>query len=267
MAVSAPNLQVSGNTIQRIHDDALEIEGRVQEGFKGAVNLRVFNNWVEDCYVGVSLGSLEPGPVYVYRNTIINNRAVIYKEGARPSVNTAFKTGKHSWGQSVGWRIYHNTIYTEGGQLNADWVGTGNNDLHDVIWLNNIFYATRGGFGRRTGLASNGVYFDGNLYFSGRSEPFWNDYNGLGKQPTLQKARLAFEQWEKHGLWANPKFVEANAKSRDGWKLQKESPARDAGVKLPKGWPDTAVVRDGKPDIGAHEYDSADKAQRTASTE
>ena len=257
MAVSGPHLEISGNTIRRIHDDALEIEGRVQNGFAGAVQMRVFDNWLENCYVGVSLGSLEPGPVWIYRNTIINDRAVIFKEGAAPSVNTAFKTGKHPWGQSVGWRIYHNTVYTRGGQLNADWVGSGNNDLRDVVWLNNIFYAQNGTFGRRTGLAKNGVFFDGNLYFSPvNGRPFWNDWNGLGAQNTLQTARLAFADWEQHGVWANPLFREIGASEREGWHLQSQSPARDAGVNLPKNWPDLPVVKDGKPDIGAHEFNA-----------
>jgi len=52
---------------------------------------------------------------------------------------------------------------------------------------------------------------------------------------------------------------------RDRFALSEDSPAIDRGVKIPEDWPDLAVVKDGKPDIGAVEHCNRQAGDRSAS--
>lgn len=56
---------VYGNTLAYCQDDGIEMDG-------GAVNVRVFENRIEETYSGISTAPNRLGPSYVYRNVVHN---------------------------------------------------------------------------------------------------------------------------------------------------------------------------------------------------
>lgn len=210
-----------------------------------------------------------PGPGATVNNIARYNVSVndgLY-EGA-PIIRLG--TGKYG---SVGVQIYNNTMYWEdngGYALNlaqdSYWEGSG---IKDVTLFNNIF------FGPATGSMSTqaGVSYNNNLVYSsdGSAQNIYrsasNDENAVYEDPLFADV----EDFSA-GTWADGKTTLGKA---DGFKLQKDSPAVDAGTDHPDA-PASSVSAvedelvanktekpeydyfgtplDGKNDIGAGEY-------------
>jgi hypothetical protein len=124
--------------------------------------------------------------------------------------------------------------------------------------LNNAFAFARGtpGFAFDT---QGDVLADGNLHWS-------PDVAGKNPGEFLAKARVPVRKqpnwfelskktyppgWTAHDVIADPRFARLDADGLDV-SLKPGSPAADAGVSVPKEWPDPLRDKDpGKPDIGA----------------
>ncbi len=154
--------------------------------------------------------------------------------------------------------IYHNTIIAAEPARDvamAALAGTGAGNSRRVF--NNIFYH----FGRLPGYvpadAAKDAAGDGNLYWSPlasaaeagalfdryRASPAFADSKKLHAPGSDATSRVA-----------DPKFVRISAQAKEAgdYRLQRSSPAMDAGVDVPAAWPDPLRSSDAaKPDIGA----------------
>ena len=88
------NAVLSGNTVSDCTDDGLEMD--IANGSYD----RAWGNTVYNCYVAVSASPVEVGPLYVYRNQLINNTLAAFKVGwdTNSSIGAVY--------------FYHNSVYT-----------------------------------------------------------------------------------------------------------------------------------------------------------
>lgn len=110
-----------------------------------------------------------------------------------------------------------------------------------------------------TGLASDGIVFDYNLYYGtgvGTKIKYWNSET-KGSYKSLADARLFYSGWEENGIESGPRM---NLSSYPyPLTITATSPAYGAGRTLPKSWPDS-VTPTGTPDIGYYEVPMGDAA-------
>jgi len=212
---------IYGNLLSHCWDDAIESEG-------ANCNVRIWGNYVAQCYVGIACASTSIGPLYVWRN-VSGAMQVAPGQWSGGFLKTSDNLG--------GGRIFvlHNTILpppsptggqeTIGAQLGLGWGGP----MVNVTSRNNILHVTRTAI-RNQKNDSLGDY-DYDLY-SGRS--------------AIPAGH------EIHGIKGEPIYAEGNG-LRDGkgqFPLSPTSLGCDAGLRLPS-FNDNLTGQG--PDIGAHE--------------
>lgn len=258
MAVRGKNIDVYGNVISGIQDDGVELECGQSS------NIRFHDNILYGVFVGISVGSNQPGPVYIYRNRVSANRLHISDpdKGRIHRFGYALKIG-NDWGPgTANISFYHNTFHAKRLGL---W------DSETAVWenfvfLNNIFVneglkdldgARESYLIWNSGLAEKGVQWDGNLFWrAGHKKALFRKWNKVEDVRDLQTARITNPNWEEHGIEADPAFLMFNRdnNAKNDFELSEDSPARNRAVSLPKGWPDSQTIDDGMPDIGAVEF-------------
>jgi hypothetical protein len=213
---------IYGNLLSHCWDDAIESEG-------ANCNVRIWGNYMTECYVGVACASTSLGPLYMWRN-ISGVMRVAPGQWSGGFLKTSDKMG--------GGRIFvfHNTILqparmpdagkeTAGAQLGLGWGGP----MVNVTSRNNILHITRTAI-RDQKSDSLGDY----------------DYD-------LHTGRSAIPAGqEKHGIKGEPIYVEGTGlnNGKGQFPLSLTSPGCDAGVRLPNFNDDLT----GKaPDLGVHE--------------
>lgn len=167
---------VYGNLLIFSNDDAMEMDG-------AQMNTRVYQNRIEQTYVGISTTPMKMGPGYIYRNQIAN------PGDETGNVGTAMKTG----GSADHWpRIYffNNMFRTGSGCLrNANYSGV--TEWHGTT-RNTIFAA----------FSSKGVYGSGraleNTFADERDDYDYDLLCGTYIIPTGS---------EKNGIFGTPEFV------------------------------------------------------------
>ncbi len=259
MGIRGNHIDAHHNTISGCHDDGVELEcGASSE-------IRFHDNLIYDVFDAISTVSNQPGPIYIYRNRLSANRLNVFD----PSGNRAARFGYglkmgNDWGIGAS-RVYfyQNTFYDK--RMNL-W-DKGKTPWKDFRFLNNIFVSEglRDMTGEteryaifHTGLAADGCYWNGNLYFRpGHQGILFKNWNGTGDVATLAEAQKLYPAWETHGQQADPRFIRLDASVGAGneFLLSADSPARDHAVPLPDNWPDSVIAKDGRPDIGAMEYE------------
>ncbi|MBU1089123.1 right-handed parallel beta-helix repeat-containing protein [Patescibacteria group bacterium] len=265
ISANGESTKVHNNTIHNLLDDAIESDSYSRTGG----DLRIYNNFIYDAYIGLSLSPAPRGPVYVYRNTIIADHFnKMYKAGVKDheedyyEYGSVFKLGGELPDRPTeNIKFYHNTCYAKGSVLK---ISSFDDYALNLEWYNNIFYSVELPVIHNTGLVSDGHFFDGNLYFretEGALIKRWNSYDTTyfyslddARNSTLgQRAG-----WEINGIEANPLFVEIpNEGSLPiNFYIADNSPAINSGVDIPleKSWPDSIDIFDNQPDIGAYEY-------------
>lgn len=257
MGVRGQDIRVYGNKVSDFQDDGIELESGVSS------NIFVYENTLFNVFVGMSLVSQSPGPLYIYRNRVSSNRLIPFNhaKGNATRFGYALKMGT-DWGPGArNVAIYHNTFYSK--RLNL-W------DKEQTAWedfsfINNIFVSE----GIRspddepeefqiwnTGLAEKGVFWGGNLYHRiGGGGILFRKWNGTMNIPTLTDARTLFSSWEQGGQQADPRFryINTTIGGENSFELSPESSARNAGIPIPSHFPDSVPVVDGKRDVGALE--------------
>lgn len=259
MQVQGHNIMIHHNRIHNMKDDGIELESN------NTKNLQLYENEFYDNFVGFSIVSDTPGPIYIYRNIFSGNKLSLFK----PQSGEAYRYGYSiknggDWGAGArNIKVYHNTFYDKRNNLfdrdkTYDW--------NDFEYYNNIFYSIgirdERGTTEAAQMSSNEKYsqgnrFDGNLYYSQKSTRLYSDWNGLGPCSTLADCRELSPVYERSGIQADPRFAwldEADG-AYNSLELAEDSPARDGGVSFPMdwGWPDSVAVTDGRPDIGRYE--------------
>jgi hypothetical protein len=212
---------ICGNVLAFANDDGIELDG-------GQINVRFWNNWIDQVLCGVSCAPNRKGPSYVFRNLI----AGLGEE--RGAAGSAFKMGGGArWSTGVS-LILHNTIFGIGGGLRS--VGFG-------------YDKDRGGY----------VAFSRNNLFAG---PGRADVTNISKDPrndfdydlTSRGGVGLATGGEKHAVVEVPKFADAGGKD---FRLAEGSSGIDQGCILP-GVNDDFTGK--APDMGALESGQATPA-------
>jgi len=212
------------NTIFGAQDDGLQPEG-------GNINIRIWGNRIESCFLGIAVCPTLRGPAYIFRNVILN------------SSSGEYKLGDDSYGRIY---LYHNTYYTS---LGADGYFQTNAGLGNIVSRNNIVQAGRYVFE----MGGSNLDFDYDTLLTTDATRFIKWTNDI-KYESLSAFRAATGQ-EVHGLQAEAQFVDV---AGGNLTLRSSSPCIDAGVVL-AGFNDASSpwpYRGAAPDIGAYEYDS-----------
>ncbi len=216
---------IYGNLLSHCWDDAIESEG-------ANCNVRIWDNYTNEVFVGVACASTSIGPLYVWRN-ITREMRVAPNEYTGGFLKTSDKTG--------GGKIYvfHNTILhvgkmtdkgkiSVGASLGLGWGGP----MVNVTSRNNILQ-----------VKSRAI--------NDKNKDPLGDYDYDLYQGRISAAGTP----EIHGIKAEPIYVKnAGLKTDKGiFYLNPRSPGYDQGVRLPN-FNDQYTGK--APDIGAHEADT-----------
>jgi hypothetical protein len=213
---------IYGNLLSHCWDDAVESEG-------ANCNVRIWGNYMTDCFVGIACASVSIGPLYVWRNV-----SDVMREAPGVWSSGFLKTSDKMGGGRI--FVFHNTILqpvqivdgnkvATGARLGLGWGGP----MVNVTTRNNILHVARDAIRKQKDDPLGDYDYD---LFTGESR--------------------ILDQREKHGLRGEPIYVEGTG-MREGkgqFLLSLKSPGYDAAVRLPNFNDDYT----GKaPDVGAHE--------------
>ncbi len=194
---------VHDNTLHNIYDDAIEIEDYCYGG-------KYYNNYVYDAFVAVSLSPADAtqGKCSIYGNTLVANKNELWDSSGTKYYGECFKVIDDQPLKNMD--IYSNTcvggkgIYTTSSKSRI---------IKDVYWYDNIFYSgTSQKLIEKSGLSSDGVKYDYNLYFrtdNGEMFGYWNSDSSTTEYKTLASAlssSAAPSNWDKHSKQADPGF-------------------------------------------------------------
>ena len=85
------NSTVEDNVIMTCDDDGMQIEG-------GGENVRIRNNTISGCLIGIAIASPQTGPTYVEGNVISGLLNACYKVGNGPGTGVTYLTGNRCTG-------------------------------------------------------------------------------------------------------------------------------------------------------------------------
>ena len=223
--------------------------------------IEIYENLFARALTPIAFGGPEgtKDDIYIYRNVFDLRGGVNYGRPSEknpdvmphPAARAFSDHGSPPWPKMS---IYHNTFVTLGGAMDLGTMGHLNAERPRAVF-NNIFFNFRGLGGLRPPNHELGQA-DGNLYWSPGGEKTAATYfNRFRNSPAFEQSKTVYAP----GLTANslaidPKLITTTADwpNAGDYRLQKGSPAINAGVALPAEWPDSLKVQDsGKPDIGA----------------
>ena len=262
------NVKFHHNLLESFQDDGIYLSPMYLRHRLDKVDpeIHVYENIFRGMLTALAFGGSEPDTrdtAFIYRNVFDLTYPV---QTGRPG--SADKPPGISYGKLMGdhgsppWpamNIYHNTIIAHDGSRDASMSAV--NAAHATRLrrvFNNIFYhqARLSGF---CGVATEtGAISDGNLYWSPNStdqtaEGLFRRYRS---SPAFEEGKQVYEPGSTtNSLVADPQLIKVVTEQpqENDYRLQKSSPAVNAGVPLPDGWPDTLQNADkGKPDIGAY---------------
>lgn len=218
-----------GNVLLYSNDDSMETDG-------GQMNVRIYNNRCEGSYCGISTAPIMAGPVYFFRNLIVN------MGDQRGTASSATKNGGGYQSIFAYSRSYnfHNTIYTVGRGLAG--VGFSSLPYRQVLWSttrNNVIVTSKDGIYDPYYLAENDF-----------------DYDLLAHQDGTPGSGMYAEGNEKNGIFEAPEFVSA---ANGLYSLTEKSAGVDSGCVI-DNFSDGYVGK--APDMGAFEYGD-DKSKKS----
>ena len=221
---------IHGNDIEQCTDDGIEAD-------YGDANVRVYENRITNCFSGVSAQPIHGGPLYVFRNAMVNLEYSPVK--------------LHN--DTAGVLIFHNTSVRAGRAFNIDPAGE---TVNDVVTRNNLFVGTTG-----PALSSTGKMircdFDRDGYtwetgpfaqWNGRTYPTPEAARASGQLYRVEGAlRLAAARLFAGGLRAPVDYRVALPRDVNDLRLAPGSPAAGRGVPLPNF---SDGFRGAAPDLG-----------------
>lgn len=268
----AKNLRFHHNYVDNFNDDGLECGAKLRWH-----SIHIHHNRIGAC-LGVfqqheidkdeSPATHDAGSgLFVYRNVFDQRKGVYYHlpRQADPTGDFLRAEGHllsdHGSPTYPVMRVYHNTfLRREPAWRNYFLFGLAGRGLRDTERdvFNNLFVQADkvpGAVvhGRKAGPMREG----GNLLWglkegpTGKAAPFAR----LRRSKVFEDSKRFYAPgWSTNDIVADPKFVRlaADPDKTSDLRLSKESSAIDAGVPIPKAWPDPLASKDrGKPDIGA----------------
>ncbi|MHA2066129.1 MAG: putative Ig domain-containing protein, partial [Candidatus Thorarchaeota archaeon] len=254
---------VYNNYVSAGYDDGLEAEGEdINAAYWGNTLVNPWPDGGSFTRMAIGLAPVAVGPLYIFRNTLLNFGDATLKLGNSTTGRTYF---------------YHNTIYGRGPATYGN-----NNQLGNLVWRNNIMHS-RGthpaaylsgpmSVGSTEFFSSNDFDYDLWWQRDGRFAIRWNFYQGQtgalyeGVNSTTD-LHAGLDPWtndtgqEVHGINADPLLVDP---ANNDVRLQSASPAIDRGTVIVgindqhSPWPYGGSA----PDMGAYEYDSGPVTNR-----
>lgn len=258
------------NLVDNFNDDGIEPGPKKTHG-----RMFLYQNVISRClnpftaHGKFAVIKAEPGSgIYVYRN-IVDLRRGTYKAPPRePDRNGAFLNrattilahdhGSPTWPVAY---VYHNTFLMSA----RAWRG-----YYGLTWgahlrgtkrrlFNNIFVQVEGFPGMNFSGVTADCDFqaDGNLHWGIQGGPAQtgDPRTKFRRSKLFAKSKTTYPPgWTTNDLLADPKFVRyvADPSKPSDFRLRPNSPAINAGVPIPRDWPDPFRSLDkGKPDIGA----------------
>lgn len=266
-------LRFHHNRVVNFDDDGLEPGPKKERG-----KSFIYQNYFADCNNPFSAhGRKKPGDVpvqsaegsgiYLYRN-IIDLRQGSYKgpptepdpSGAFLHRHSGWLAHEHGNPTLAVYYVYHNTFLLPGKPANNFYAWTWSSHMGGTTRrvFNNIFVQLEElpGLNVRSLSLDHDFQADANLYWSVKDGPKQDEdyFDKLHQSPLFEASKKQYAPgWGAEDLFADPRFMGdvSNKKTYDV-RLERGSPAIDAGVKLPADWPDPLREQDaGKPDLGA----------------
>jgi len=255
------NLKLHHSLVDNFNDDGLEF-GPKRPGRRFLIYL----NRISRCLTSLTLhGSWREVPtergsgVYIFGNVFDLREPVHYawpgKDGPQEITSRGRLVGDHGSPTWPVYYLYHNTILVHESSWRSHYgagLARATRGTRRRV-LNNIIVHLEGTPGFRFPAADQDWFADGQLH--------WSVKHGAALTATGLAALVKRANRKGHpALWgandrlADPKFVSFQPDWRrpSDLRLRNDSPAIDAGVAVPKDWPDPMRAADkGKPDIGA----------------
>ena len=271
---SVKNVKFHHNLVENISDDGIFLTATT--GFDGITpggDIHVYQNRLSRCLTtfafGVGHGRQKTLPggkrqtgsgVWVYRNVLDFRRPVMYHQPKGPDdaqeiTSHARFAGDHGGPAWEPMNIYHNTIIARD-ERGYDYGTFGLSPRSSTTRLFNNIVVQLDKF-PSVGLLSAKADFqvDHNLLWSVSQGQAANFLPKLQKSKVFEESKKHYALgWTSNDRFADPRFVRFSQAWKDAvdLRLSAESPAIDAGLTLPKEWPDPLGARDrGKPDVGA----------------
>jgi hypothetical protein len=260
------------NLVENFNDDGLYLTIFGKPGKE----VRIYQNLIRRCGIYFSFAgdgkNQENTRAFIYRN-VIDMRPSFQNSPSREA------GAEHvpAYGQLLGdhgspiWKpinFYHNTVLVPklvwrnhyGGGMGRAVAGTYRRVFNNII----CFVQGMPGF-NFTGQTGDTIV-DGNLFWSydpgsavtGNVIQAARESTAARRYGWIENSKKTYPPgWMAHDQYANPRFV----RFTPDWKkpvnllLTDNSPAKDAGIPIPKQWPDPLREHDaGKPDIGAFPF-------------
>ncbi len=262
----AINVRFHHNLVENFQDDGLYLSPMYYRYrlLPNDPRIQIYENVFRGVLTALAFGGPVPATtdqVFLYRNVFDLRQPI---NTGRPSSRSP--EARRSTGKLIGdhgsppWpaiTAYHNTIVTLESARHADMELLGHAAVERPRRVfNNIFMHLTRLPGITSPDASRGVQADGNLYWS----PAASDQQAAalfkryrGSELFAASKQVYAPGSTSHSLCAAPKFQKAPAgEAAADYSLLPDSPAVNAGVALPKDWPDSLRSADeAQPDIGA----------------
>ncbi len=210
-------IKVHDNSVHDIYDDGIEIEDYCNGG-------EFYNNTVYDSFVAVSLSPVDAREMRcsIHHNLLVPDKKILWDHSGSVDMGECFKIIADNPLQNVDFES--NTCSGRGIYTTSGNTGT----QKDTDWRNNIFYSDNEVLIEKSGLATDDVKYDYNLYFrkdNGIIFKYWNDDHGTMEFSTLSSAIESSKDpgnWDRHSIQADPEF---NDEPHQDLRPKKGSPA------------------------------------------
>lgn len=263
------NVKFHHNLLDNFNDDGIEVGPKRPNG-----KMLIYQNVLTRCLSPFTLhgqpgekpaplANEQPGSgVYIFRN-VIDVRQGTYRaipqepEPTGAYLNSPTEGIAHDHGSPLwpNYYVYHNTFLTSVPSRRGDYAFRWGNAVRFTTRrvFNNIFVQVEGLPNPNVKLSPStdqDFQADGNIFWAVKEGP-------QVKGDPLEKFRKApaFAASQKTyapGWFASDRFADPRFLSTDDIRLQKESPAVNSGVAIPKDWPDVLREKDAEtPDVGA----------------
>lgn len=241
ICVQGRQLRIHGNLIHHTNDDMVELESNNSQ------NVWFYDNLGFELFSGISIGSNQPGPVFVFRNRVQSNLSVFMEKGVH-RFGYPLKFGT-DWGPGISnLYIYQNTFDSQGRSIFVQPTHGHPERWKNLEFVNNIFNRTASGALGLEGMGNSksGIVWEGNLF---------------SRQDELDRLTSFDPAFARAGIVGDPLFIGAGHIPPD-LQIQEQSPARGNGSLRPRqlNWPDSVQVIGDRPDIGFQETHAIEQA-------
>ncbi|MEO1624670.1 MAG: T9SS type A sorting domain-containing protein [Bacteroidota bacterium] len=198
---------IANNRLEEVDDDGLEIEGLAEK-------VRCYGNFLKNVFRGISLVTVEKGPVYFHENVITTNRMVnTFANPNLESQNQAVSDlkplkftnsptlvcanqenylGTDNVCVSRNCHFYYNTFAMTGVAMTLNMTNQRWTNATESTFYNNIFYSSDGPCTFGAGDHCNGIILRSNLFFAELEQwPQWPSYPNVSTK---------FSYWGAFGI-------------------------------------------------------------------